>query len=97
MTGDLDDPPRSTLSNLGPHGVDQFTGVIAAGQNSLLTIGRIARRVVVIDDAIGIRPTFHATLNADHRVLDGADAAALLAAFADAATNAARLDTRAFG
>jgi pyruvate dehydrogenase E2 component (dihydrolipoamide acetyltransferase) len=83
---DLADPPPSTLSNLGPFGVDQFTGVIALGQQSLLTVGRAAPRVVA-DDArtIRVRTSFLATLNADHRVIDGAGAAQLLASFAAAA------------
>jgi pyruvate/2-oxoglutarate dehydrogenase complex dihydrolipoamide acyltransferase (E2) component len=32
-----------------------------------------------------VRTTFHATLNVDHRSIDGADAAQLLVAFAEAA------------
>ena len=37
---DLGASPPSTLSNLGSFGVDQFTGIIAVGQTSLLTVGR---------------------------------------------------------
>ena len=83
---DLVDPPPSTLSNLGPFGVDQFTGVIALGQTSLVTVGRAAPRVVA-DDAhtLRIRTSFFATVNADHRVIDGAGVARLLSAFADVA------------
>jgi len=93
---DLSDPPPTTLSNLGPFGVDQFTGVIALGQTSLLTIGRIARRVVPVADGVAIRATFHATLNVDHRAFDGADAARLLVAFANAAEDEHRLEREAF-
>jgi pyruvate dehydrogenase E2 component (dihydrolipoamide acetyltransferase) len=84
---DLEPVPPSTLSNLGPHGVDQFTGIIAAGQTSLLTTGRAVPRVVVEGDGrtLQLRRTFHATLNADHRTVDGAEAARLLLAFAAAA------------
>jgi pyruvate dehydrogenase E2 component (dihydrolipoamide acetyltransferase) len=83
---DLELIPVSTLSNLGPQGVDQFTGIIAVGHLSLLTVGRARKRVAVEeDDSIRPRLTFCATLNVDHRSYDGADAARLLVAFAEAA------------
>jgi len=83
---DLAASPPSTLSNLGSLGVDHFTGVIALGQTSLLTTGRaLPRAVVGRDGGLKARTTFHATLNVDHRRLDGAGAARLLVAFADAA------------
>jgi len=81
---DLNAVPVSTLSNLGSLGVDQFTGVIATGQTSLLTVGRIRDRVVVRGRALEARPTLFATLNVDHRALDGSDAAKLLDRFATA-------------
>jgi pyruvate/2-oxoglutarate dehydrogenase complex dihydrolipoamide acyltransferase (E2) component len=80
---DMAASPHSTLSNLGANGVDQFTGIIASGQTSLLTVGRALPRVVATDArTVQIRTTFHATLNVDHRTIDGADAARLLVAFA---------------
>jgi pyruvate dehydrogenase E2 component (dihydrolipoamide acetyltransferase) len=83
---DLGTPPPSTLSNLGAMGVDHFTGIIAFGQTSLLTVGRAIPRVTAdADHALRVRTTFHATLNADHRVLDGMGAARLLVAFSEAA------------
>jgi pyruvate/2-oxoglutarate dehydrogenase complex dihydrolipoamide acyltransferase (E2) component len=44
----------------------------------------VAPRAVVEDGVVVPRSTLIATLNVDHRVLDGADAARLLAAFAAA-------------
>jgi pyruvate/2-oxoglutarate dehydrogenase complex dihydrolipoamide acyltransferase (E2) component len=35
-------------------------------------VGSIARRVVVVDDAIAIHPTVHLSLSFDHRLIDGA-------------------------
>jgi pyruvate dehydrogenase E2 component (dihydrolipoamide acetyltransferase) len=81
---DLNAAPASTLSNLGAFGVDQFTGIIATGQQTLLTVGRIRDRVVVRGRALEARPTMFATLNVDHRALDGSDAAKLLDRFAAA-------------
>jgi pyruvate dehydrogenase E2 component (dihydrolipoamide acetyltransferase) len=83
---DLDASARSTLSNLGSFGVDRFTGIIALGQTSLLTVGRALPRVVAdASGAIRVRTSFDATLNADHRTIDGAEAARLLVAFSTAA------------
>ena len=83
---DLSATPSSTLSNLGSFGVDRFTGIVATGQTSLLTVGRVLPRPVAGDDGeISVQRMFDATLNADHRVVDGAQAARLLVAFATAA------------
>jgi pyruvate dehydrogenase E2 component (dihydrolipoamide acetyltransferase) len=81
---DLNAAPVSTLSNLGSLGIDQFTGVIATGQTTLMTVGRVRDRVVVRGRALEARPTLFATLNVDHRALDGSDAAKLLDRFATA-------------
>ncbi len=92
---DLGTTPPSTLSNLGSFGVDHFTGVIALGQTSLLTVGRAIPRVVADDTrTLSVRTTFHATLNADHRTIDGAEAARLLGAFALAAEHIGEADWR---
>jgi pyruvate dehydrogenase E2 component (dihydrolipoamide acetyltransferase) len=83
---DLTAAPPSTLSNLGSFGVDRFTGIVALGQTSLLTVGRARARVVADESGtISVRTMFDATLNADHRTVDGAEAARLLVAFATAA------------
>ena len=89
---DLSPRPACTLSNLGAYGIDSFTGIIAVGQRSLLTVGRIARRVVAIDEQVTLRWSFMATLNADHRLIDGADAAMILGRFADAVEDDLILD-----
>ena len=93
-SSDLELAPASTLSNLGGRGVDQFTGIIAVGQTSLLTVGRAIQRVVVDSDGRSFRlgKTFHATLNVDHRTYDGAGAASLLVAFAESAEGRLRDD-----
>jgi pyruvate dehydrogenase E2 component (dihydrolipoamide acetyltransferase) len=73
--------PYATLSNLGTMGVGWFTGIIPVGQKALLTVGEVADRAVVEGRGIAVRPQFSATLTADHRHLDGADSARLLAGF----------------
>lgn len=78
---DVSGTPLASLSNLGSHGVDAFTGVIAVGQQLLLTVGTIRPRPVVLDGGLHVRPTLIATLNVDHRSFDGDRAADVLAAF----------------
>jgi pyruvate dehydrogenase E2 component (dihydrolipoamide acetyltransferase) len=90
---DLTEPPRSTLSNLGTEGIDSFTGVIALGQMSLLTVGRILPRPWATGGGLFVRDSFFATLNVDHRQIDGADAARLLVAFVAAVEDAAQLES----
>jgi pyruvate dehydrogenase E2 component (dihydrolipoamide acetyltransferase) len=61
--------------------VDAFTGIVPLGQRLLLTVGRVASRPVAVDGQLAVRLTLIATLNVDHRYLDGDQAADLLEAF----------------
>jgi pyruvate dehydrogenase E2 component (dihydrolipoamide acetyltransferase) len=75
--------PGGALSNLGTLGVDSFTGIVPLGQLCLLTVGQIKLRPVVsADGELSLRDTLHATLNVDHRVIDGDVAARALNVFA---------------
>jgi pyruvate dehydrogenase E2 component (dihydrolipoamide acetyltransferase) len=65
-----------TLSNLGMYGVDAFLGIVNPPQAALLTVGRIAERVVAVDGAPAVRPRIALGLSVDHRAADGARAAA---------------------
>jgi pyruvate dehydrogenase E2 component (dihydrolipoamide acetyltransferase) len=70
-----------TVSNLGMFGVRSFTAILNPPQVAILAVGAIADRVVPLGGqaaAIGVRPTFTATLGIDHRALDGATAARFL-------------------
>jgi pyruvate dehydrogenase E2 component (dihydrolipoamide acetyltransferase) len=67
-----------TISNLGMFQVDSFIAIIIPPQAAILAVGTIADRVVPVDGGIGIRPMVSLTLSADHRVIDGAKAAAFL-------------------
>ncbi len=75
-----------TISNLGMFGVDAFSAIITPPQAAVLAVGRIADRVVAINELIGIRPMLTMTLSSDHRVVDGAQAAAFLNDLAEALT-----------
>lgn len=72
----------ATLSNLGMYGVREFAAIINPPQSSLLAVGAAERRPVETEDG-GVRfeTRMTATLSCDHRVIDGALGAELLAAF----------------
>jgi pyruvate dehydrogenase E2 component (dihydrolipoamide acetyltransferase) len=77
-----------TISNLGMFGVDAFSAIITPPQAAVLAVGRIADRVVAVNGLIGIRPILTMTLSSDHRVVDGAQAAAFLKDAAEALISA---------
>ncbi|MFO7624179.1 MAG: dihydrolipoamide acetyltransferase family protein [Anaerolineales bacterium] len=61
-----------TLTNHGTSGSLFASPIINQPQCGILGVGAIQKRVVVIDDAIAIRPMAYLTLTFDHRILDGA-------------------------
>jgi 2-oxoglutarate dehydrogenase E2 component (dihydrolipoamide succinyltransferase) len=63
-----------TLTNHGVSGSLFATPIINQPQCAILGIGKIEKRVKVIDDAIAIRLMAFASLTFDHRILDGASA-----------------------
>ncbi len=67
-----------TLSNLGMYDVTSFIPIINPGQASILGVGRIADKPVVVNGGIAVRKIMSVTLAGDHRVADGATAAAFL-------------------
>jgi pyruvate dehydrogenase E2 component (dihydrolipoamide acetyltransferase) len=71
----------TTISNLGMFGIDRFDAVINPPQASILAVGRGEKRPIVKDDALKIATVMSVTLSVDHRVIDGALGAELLAAF----------------
>jgi pyruvate dehydrogenase E2 component (dihydrolipoamide acetyltransferase) len=73
-----------TISNLGMYHVDAFTAIISPPQAAILAVGSIADRVVPVDGRPGVRPMMTITLACDHRVVDGAGAAAFLNDLAEA-------------
>ncbi len=68
-----------TISNLGMFGVDHFTAIIVPPQAAILAVGAITDRVVARDGKAVVRPCLNMTLSSDHRVVDGARAAAFMA------------------
>ena len=72
-----------TVSNMGMLGVEVFTPIINWPECAILGVGRIADRAVVRDGVVVVRPTLWLSLSFDHRIVDGAPAAAFLSRIKD--------------
>tara|TARA_Y100001936_G_scaffold148753_1_gene145134 strand:+ start:2344 stop:3555 length:1212 start_codon:yes stop_codon:yes gene_type:complete len=72
-----------TVSNLGMFGISEFAAIISPPQASILAVGKIIQKPVVVNESIEIGHSLKSTLSADHRVLDGAVAGKLLKDFND--------------
>ncbi len=71
----------TAISNLGMMGIDSFDAVINPPHATILAVGRGEKRAIVKDDKIVAATMMSCTLSCDHRVVDGALGAQLLAAF----------------
>ncbi len=72
----------ASLSNMGMLGIKQFTAVINPPQATILAIGAGEKRPWVMPDGtLGVASAMSATGSFDHRAVDGADGARLMAAF----------------
>ena len=67
-----------TVSNFGALGLDEGVPVINYPEAAILGMGSLKPRAVVVDDAVVARPTMTLTCAFDHRIADGAQAAAFL-------------------
>ncbi|MCH9613966.1 MAG: Dihydrolipoyllysine-residue acetyltransferase component of pyruvate dehydrogenase complex [Chlamydiia bacterium] len=67
-----------TISNLGMFGIRDFQGVINPPQAAILSVGGIVQKPVVKDGALVVGNVMALSLSSDHRVIDGADAAAFI-------------------
>lgn len=78
-----------TITNLGPFGIDLFTPIINPPQVAIVSLNRLRRRVVLTDDNTPTAVTdLPVGVTFDHRAVDGADAARLLASMAAALVDA---------
>ena len=58
---------------------DRFTAIVNPPEAAILAVGRVRDRVVARDGGAVVAPVVTLTLSVDHRVVDGAPAAAFLA------------------
>jgi pyruvate dehydrogenase E2 component (dihydrolipoamide acetyltransferase) len=70
-----------SVSNLGMHGVTEFSAIINPPQAAILAVGACEQQAVVQDGAVVVAHVMQCTLSVDHRAIDGAPAAQWLAAF----------------
>jgi pyruvate dehydrogenase E2 component (dihydrolipoamide acetyltransferase) len=77
---DVDDVSNGicTITNLGTYGIDAFTPIINQPQITILGVGRIVQKPAVHEGQIEIRSMMVLSLTFDHRIIDGAPAAAFL-------------------
>jgi pyruvate dehydrogenase E2 component (dihydrolipoamide acetyltransferase) len=72
----------SAISNLGMYGVREFAAIINPPHATILAIGAARRQAVeTADGGVAFASMMTVTLSCDHRVVDGALGAELLAAF----------------
>ncbi len=72
------------ISNLGMMGIENFDAVINPPHGAILAVGAGVKKPVVNEDgALGVATVMSVTLSVDHRVIDGALGAELLAAIVD--------------
>ena len=67
-----------TITNLGANEIDGFTPIINPPQVGILGVGRVVEKPVIANGEIAKGETMYLSLTFDHRVIDGAPAAAFL-------------------
>lgn len=70
-----------TVSNLGAYEVDHFIAIINPPDAAILAVGTASQVPVVVDNQLQIGWRMKATISADHRVTDGAEAARFMQEF----------------
>ncbi len=81
----------TTISNLGMHGVAEFSAIINPPQATILAIGAAHRHAIEGPDGIAFVDRVTATLSCDHRVVDGVLGAELLGSFRSLIENPLRM------
>jgi len=80
-----------TVSNLGMFDVDHFIAIINPPQAAILAVGSVQQTPVVVDGELTVGARMKATISADHRVTDGAEAALFMQTFRQALEEPLRL------
>lgn len=79
LSDDDQDGGTFTVTNMGMLGVESFAALITPPQAAVLAVGTVKGEVVVDEhEELVVAPMVRLTLSADHRILDGADAAEFL-------------------
>jgi pyruvate dehydrogenase E2 component (dihydrolipoamide acetyltransferase) len=72
-----------SISNLGMFDVEHFVAIINPPESAILAVGSAKQVPVVVDGVVKVGYRMKATLSADHRVSDGAEAAQFLQALGE--------------
>jgi 2-oxoisovalerate dehydrogenase E2 component (dihydrolipoyl transacylase) len=72
-----------TVSNVGSFGAEYGTPIINHPESSILAIGVIEPRALVVEGQVEARPAVTLSLSFDHRVLDGAEAGRAMRSLGD--------------
>ena len=67
-----------TITNLGTYGIDAFTPIINLPQCAILGVGAIRLKPAVYEGQLAARHMVSLSLTFDHRIVDGAPAAAFV-------------------
>jgi len=78
-------------SNLGMFGTDTFAAIIVPPNAGIIAVGAVKDKPVVKDGQIVVGQMMNATISADHRVGDGAEAAVFMSEFQKNLENPIRL------
>jgi len=80
-----------TVSNLGVYDVDSFIAIINPPEAAILAVGSARQVPVVKDGQLAVGTRMKATISADHRVTDGAEAAQYMQRLKELLENPLRL------
>jgi pyruvate dehydrogenase E2 component (dihydrolipoamide acetyltransferase) len=64
-----------SISNMGMYDVENFTAIINPPEVAILAVGAVRQTPVIVDGEIRVGTRMKATISADHRATDGAEAA----------------------
>ncbi len=67
-----------TVSNAGMFGIEEFAAIINPPESGILAVGAIRGDVLVYEDTMRAGKVMTMTLSADHRIIDGVEAAKFL-------------------
>ncbi|MBW8910695.1 MAG: pyruvate dehydrogenase complex dihydrolipoamide acetyltransferase [Sphingomonas sp.] len=71
----------ASISNMGMFGIKHFTAVINPPQGMIMAVGSGEKRPYIVGDQLSVATVMSATGSFDHRAIDGAVGAELMAAF----------------
>jgi pyruvate dehydrogenase E2 component (dihydrolipoamide acetyltransferase) len=79
--GKIENPGKGvfSVSNMGMLGVEEFSAIINPPESGILAVGAVREAVLVHDGALRPGRVMTVNLSVDHRVVDGAAAAAFVA------------------